>query len=96
MKRYLLSGCLVGAGLIAGCATIRYLVHHETYERAISPSTSHSNSWEKAGVREEQKRDDWIACGGKKTGFLSRRITGSPMETLVLFGPERTGNFSVV
>ncbi|WP_167627011.1 hypothetical protein [Paraburkholderia caballeronis] len=47
-------------------------------------------------MSDEQKREEWIACGGKKMGFLSRRITGNPTETLVLFGPEKTGNFSVV
>ena len=71
MKIYLLSGCLVGAGLIAGCATTRYIIHHEAYERAISPSISHSGSWEKPHASEEQKRDDWIACGGERNGIFS-------------------------
>ncbi|WP_143040669.1 hypothetical protein [Paraburkholderia caballeronis] len=36
----------------------------------MSPPTSRSDSWEKPGVTEEQKRDDWIACGGKKSGLF--------------------------
>ncbi|MEX3948283.1 hypothetical protein AB4Y40_11095 [Paraburkholderia sp. EG287B] len=71
MKRYLLSGCLAGAGFItSGCIILDGAPTGEAYERAISPSTSHSDSWEKAGVSEEQKRDDWIACGGKRNGLF--------------------------
>jgi hypothetical protein len=71
MKRYLVSGCLVGAGLItSGCIILDGAPHGEAYERRISPATSHSDSWEKAGVSEEQQLDDWVACGGKKNGLF--------------------------
>jgi hypothetical protein len=56
---------------ISGCCTYGCFVPHgEAYERVISPSTSRSDSWEKPGASEEQKRDDWIACGGKKSGLF--------------------------
>ena len=70
IKPCLLLGCLVGAGLItSSCIILDGAPHGEAYERRISPATSHSDSWERAGVSDEQKREDWIACGGKKRAF---------------------------
>ena len=65
-------GCLVGAGLItSSCIILDGAPHGETYERHISPATSHSDSWERAGASDEQKRENWIACGDKKWAFYS-------------------------
>ncbi|WP_157025723.1 hypothetical protein [Paraburkholderia heleia] len=96
IKKYLLSGFLAGAGLIAsGCIILDGAPTGEEYERSISPSTSRSDSWRKPGASEEQKRKDWIACGGKKTDFLPRLLTGSLVKILLYLTLDQAGNSKV-
>ena len=78
-KNYLLLGCLAAAGLITGSCGIMIL------DGAPPPSYSpsaYSDSWKKPGVSEEQKQEDWVACGGRKNKPFdppyNRKFDGDP------------------
>lgn len=68
MKKYLLSGCFVGAGLITssciildGAPPVRYVPPYASF-------------WENPAVSNEQKQADWIACGGTERGSFSPQL----------------------
>lgn len=68
MKRYLLSGGLVGAGLImSGCI----ILDGAPPVRDVPP---YASFWEKPGVSKEQKQVDWVACGGSERGSFSPQL----------------------
>jgi hypothetical protein len=41
------------------------------------------------------RRDDWIACGGKKMGFSSRHLIENPAKIALYFTLEKIENFRV-
>ena len=58
-----LSGCLYGQCLDGPCALER--------ERIIKSIKPYIAYWEKAGMTEEERRQDWVVCGGQKNGSFA-------------------------
>ena len=62
------ASCTIGNWNICGPQTPRANCDREASEKLLHP-TPLSDEWEKEGVNHEDRRQDWIACGGNKTGW---------------------------
>ena len=69
--KWLFTGsCTIGNWNICGPQTPRANCDREASEKLLHP-TPLSDEWEKEGVNHEDRRQDWIACGGNKTGWYT-------------------------
>lgn len=77
MKKMNLSWLLVCV-LLVGCCTLECV---GPVDRNIKP---YLHYWEKAGVTVEQRREDWLKCGGMSNGDYSIDIpSGSTTEAIL-------------
>ena len=66
----ILCGCTIGNGRICGPQTPRLYCDHDAYQRLMK-TLPHSDRWERAGTTTEDRRIDWVECGGNQNGNYS-------------------------
>ena len=64
---------LASISLLVGCGTQIALSGrtYDDYQKSIKPYIAY---WEKAGMTEEERKQDWVACGGNERGTFSWKV----------------------
>lgn len=75
-------GCSIGNWNICGPQTPRANCDREANQKLLHP-TPLSDEWEKQGVVSEDRRQDWISCGGNERGwyYVPTKSTGLKYNT---------------
>lgn len=73
---WLLSACTIGNGRICGPQTPSAYCDKEAYEKLMHP-TPLVDKWEKNNITTEQRKLDWIACGGDTDGWYQIKDIGN-------------------
>ncbi|WP_156774546.1 hypothetical protein [Edwardsiella hoshinae] len=64
------SGCTIGNGRICGPQTPLAYCDRDAYQKLMHPTPSR-DYWEKASVSIDDRRKDWVDCGGNVIGTYS-------------------------
>ena len=65
-----LGGCVIGNWNISGPQTPLYHCDAEA-ERALLHPTPIRDDWDRAGTADDDRRREWVECGGSERGFYN-------------------------